>query len=65
MLLTLPHTGIRVSIARITFATAVAGMNKGNGIKPDYFIKSSFESIKQNVDKGMQYALELIKTTIY
>jgi len=45
MLLTLPHTGIRVSIARITFATAVAGMNKGNGIKPDYFIKSSFESI--------------------
>ncbi|MBN2411793.1 hypothetical protein JXQ31_08875 [candidate division KSB1 bacterium] len=59
--ITLPHTGIRTNIARITFATAVQGLEKGHGIFPDFTIKSEPEQLNQKIDAEKQYVIELIK----
>ncbi|HLP45655.1 MAG TPA: S41 family peptidase [Candidatus Deferrimicrobium sp.] len=58
---TLPHSKIKLQVARTTWATAVSGFEKGKGIMPDYSITQSLDDRIHNIDRELIYVLQLIE----
>lgn len=59
-LLTLPRTGIRISIPVIRYCMAVEGPC-GRGICPDHPLKEDISDLLLNKDSDLQFALDLIQ----
>ena len=58
---TLPHTGVRGSVARKTFETAVEGIAAGRGLPPDHPVPANLEDLIRGEDTVLEAALELAR----
>ncbi len=62
--LTLPNTHIRIRIPIRSSVMAVSDYPYSErGVIPDYEVKSNIEDILQGVDKGLDFAIDLIKNS--
>ncbi len=61
MVMHLVHTDIWLKIARRRFTAAVKGFTRGEGIVPDFVVKSSVEDMVNNRDRQMEKAIEILK----
>jgi hypothetical protein len=59
--LTLPETGIRFNLPRVTFQTAVSGFKKGEPLLPDHTVKPTFDDLLNGRDAVMEYTMKLMK----
>lgn len=56
----LPNTGIIINVPRATYATAVSGLEKGWGIRPDYPVSKTIDDLINGRDTALQTAIDLI-----
>ena len=56
---TLPATGLNVTVARLTFETAVSGLPPGRGIAPDHEVRPTADDILQGRDAVLDFTLAL------
>jgi C-terminal processing protease CtpA/Prc len=62
LLVTLPHTKVRLSVPLMTYHMAVKGYkDAARGIRPDYPVEYTIEELLEGKDKEMAVALELAR----
>lgn len=59
--LTLPETGIRLNLPRVTFQTAVSGLKKGDPLLPDHSVQPTLDDLLNERDAVMEYMKKLIE----
>jgi hypothetical protein len=57
--ITLRHTGLQVTMPRMTFVAAVSGMDPARGIVPDHVVEPRIEDLIEGRDTIREFALEL------
>lgn len=55
----LPHTGIIINVPRATYATAVNGLEKGRGIRPDYPVMATIDDLIARRDVVLKKAIDI------
>lgn len=56
----LENSGIQLYFGRSSFATAVAGMDKSQPIKPDYYVIETYRDFLNGIDVILEMAMEII-----
>ncbi len=63
--LTLPNSGVRVTVPQILYIMNIDTANDGHGVTPDYWIRNTIKDELEGNDSVMKFSLDLIAKKIH